>query len=232
MIARHEAIVASRFDALRERFKREVAHDDFRLRAIIDHIGPLDGRRVLDLGSGKGRFCRALAERGARVVALDISQGMLAEGTGVDRVRASARRLPFRSASFDAMIAVEVLEHLPRRAIDLVLGEVRRVLRAGGSLVVLDKSVASWNARRPWLPSVAMRWIDERRGLWMYFPGDGVRERWFWPGSMKRRLRRWFTEVRVAHPLSQTEAGRFPFQFIPGTRLFVLWAARVPGGTA
>ena len=35
MIATYEAIVASRFDALRERFKRDVAPDDFRLREII-----------------------------------------------------------------------------------------------------------------------------------------------------------------------------------------------------
>ena len=38
------------------------------------------------------------------------------------------------------------------------------MLRPGGTLVVVDKNVWSWNARRPWLPSAAVKWIDERRG--------------------------------------------------------------------
>jgi ubiquinone/menaquinone biosynthesis C-methylase UbiE len=232
MIATYEAIVATRFDALRARFKRELATDDFRLREISAQLGPLAGRRVLDLGSGKGRFARALAARGADVTALDISTGMLAEGAGLARVRASARKLPFRSASFDGVIAVELFEHLERGSIDNVLEEARRVLRRGGTLVVIDKNACSCDARRPWLPSVVVKWVDERRGLWMYSPRDRVREHWFRPGAMKRRLGRWFGEVRVVHLLTHSEEGRLPFRLFPCTRLFVLWAARAPGGAA
>ena len=88
MIAEHEAVVAARFDALCARFKRVLAPDDARLRAIVESLSPLAGRRVLDLGCGKGRFARSLAERGADVVGLDFSSGMLAEATGIARVRA------------------------------------------------------------------------------------------------------------------------------------------------
>ena len=65
MIAEHEAVVASRFDALHGRFKRVLADDDPRLRGVVDSLRPLAGRRILDLGCGKGRFARALAEQGA-----------------------------------------------------------------------------------------------------------------------------------------------------------------------
>ena len=71
-----------------------------------------DGRRVLDLGCGKGRFATRLAESGAEVVGIDLSAAMLAEAKGLARVRGSARRLPFASATFDAVVAVEVFEHL------------------------------------------------------------------------------------------------------------------------
>ena len=230
MIAEHEAVVASRFDALHRRFKRTIAEDDFRLRGVFDSLWPLAGRRVLDLGCGKGRFARALSEKGASVVGLDLSAAMLDEATGIDRVRASARRLPFGPASFDGALAVEVLEHLAPRSLDQVCGEVRRVLRPGGTLVIVDKNAWSWNARRPWLPSIAVKWIDERRDLWMYSHCEKVRERWFRPSTLARRLRPWFPEVHVRHLLSRHEEGRFPFQWAPVARLMVLWAAKAPGG--
>jgi SAM-dependent methyltransferase len=232
MIGLHEAAVASRFDELRRRFKGEVAADDPRLRAIVASLSPLGGRRVLDLGCGKGRYCSDLSDLGASLVGLDLSAGMLAEAAGLDRVKATARRLPFESASFDRVMAVEVFEHLAPQSLDVVFREVRRVLRPGGTFVIVDKNVCSWNARRPWLPSALVKWIDERRGLWMYPHGGLVRERWFRPSRLKRRLGRCFTDVRVVRLLSRSEEGRFPFKQVPYARLFVLWSARVPGGSA
>lgn len=227
-----EAMVAARFDALRERFKPEVAEDDPRVRGILESLGPVRGRRILDLGCGKGRFARVLTARGARVVGLDVSPAMLAaaRASGLDCVLGSARRLPFASGSFDAAIAVEVFEHLEPRAIDDACDELRRVLRPGGSFVLVDKSVYALNDRRPWLPAAAVKWIDEHRGRWMYPAGGPVRERWFRPAAMRRRLGRWFPEVRVRHLLARHEAGRFPFSAFPATRLFVLWAARASQG--
>jgi SAM-dependent methyltransferase len=232
MIAEHEAVVASRFDALHGRFKRVLEADDPRLRGVVDSLSPLPGRRILDLGCGKGRFAKMLCQQGASVVGLDLSPAMLDVATGIERVRASARRLPFGPASFDGVVAVEVFEHLARPSLDVVLGEIRRVLKPGGTLVIVDKNVWSWNARRPWLPGAAVKWIDERRGLWMYSHHDNVREHWFRAGELQRRLARWFQAVRVEYLLSPAERGRFPFQQLPGTRLFVLWAALAPGGDA
>jgi ubiquinone/menaquinone biosynthesis C-methylase UbiE len=232
MIARHEAIVASRFDAVCGRFKTDLAADDSRLREIVASLAPLEGRRVLDLGCGKGRFSRRLIEQGATVIGLDVSRAMLGKAQGVDRVRGSARRLPFDAATFDGVLAVEVFEHMAPESLETACGEVLRVLRPGGTLVIVDKNVCSCNTQRPWLPSAAVKWIDERRGRWMYSHGGPVRERWFRPGGLKRRLRRWFKEVRVVYVLSRAEEGRFPFQWVPAARLFVLWSAQAPGGAA
>jgi 2-polyprenyl-6-hydroxyphenyl methylase/3-demethylubiquinone-9 3-methyltransferase len=232
MIAEHEAIVAARFDQLRGRFKSEVAADDPRVRGLVASLAPLEDRLVLELGCGKGRFSAKLRACGARAVGLDIAREMLAEATGLDRVRASARRLPFRRASFDRVMAVEVFEHLAPLALDEVCREVRRILRPGGKFVIVDKNVCSWNAMRPWLPNAVVKWIDERRGRWMYSHKEPVRERWFRPRQLQRRLGRLFADVRVIHLLSGSEEGRFPFQWLPSTRLFTLWVARAPGGCA
>ena len=138
---------------------------------IVASLGPLAGRRVLDLGCGKGRFARSWPTRGAAWSAWTSPRRCSRRrGDGLRRVRGSARRLPFRSASFDAVIAVEVFEHLEPRAVDDACDEVRRVLRPGGMFVhgrqerVRDERPAAVAAR------VAVKWIDERRGLWMYPP--------------------------------------------------------------
>jgi 2-polyprenyl-6-hydroxyphenyl methylase/3-demethylubiquinone-9 3-methyltransferase len=186
---------------------------------------------VLDLGCGKGRFAAALAREGAEVIGLDCSAAMLAAARGLDRVRGSARRLPFASACFDAVVAVEVFEHLPGNAIGTVLREARRVLRPGGVLAIVDKNAGSWNARRPWLPNRLVKWIDERRGRWMYPAGGPVRERWFRPRAFAARLGRAFVEVQVEYLLSPNEKAHPLFRLVPSARLLTLWSARVPGGT-
>jgi len=223
----HEAEVAAQFDRQRQRFKRSVALDDVRLNALLNRLAPLNGRRVLDLGCGKGRFARPLAEAGAEVIGLDVSAGMLAEAEGIPCVRGSARRLPFAAGSFDVVVAVEVFEHL--ESIDPVLSEVRRVLRPGGSLAIVDKNAGAMNADRPWLPSLVVKAIDQKRGLWMYPSGSPVRERWFWPGRFRSRLGRWFEDVQVDHLLSPQEAERRLFRQVPRARLLTLWTARVAG---
>lgn len=242
----HEAEVAARFDLLAHRFKSSVADEDARLRALRVCLGTglepvwgvgvrppparLHGLRVLDLGCGKGRFAAALEADGAEVLGLDRSAAMLASARGLDRVRASARHLPFPPASFDGVVAVEVFEHLPARAIGAVIREVRRVLRPGGVVAIVDKNAGSWNARRPWLPNLLVKRIDEARGRWMYPSGGPVRERWFWPRGFAARLRRAFAEVRVEYLLSGSEADCRLFRLVPSARVMILWSARVPGG--
>lgn len=224
----HDVEVASRFDEARGRFKREVDPGDYRLGAVLCGLAGMASPLLLDLGCGKGRFARRLEAAGARVVGLDLSAGMLAEARGVGRVRGSARALPFACGSFDAVVAIEVFEHLGD--IDAAIVEIRRVLKPGGRLIVIDKNAGSLNDRRPWLPSLVVKRIDERRGFWMY-PADGpVRERWFWPHRLGRMLSLHFADVSIEYLLSPGESGRKVFRAFPMSRLMACWTARVPGG--
>lgn len=231
MTRAYEALVASRFDALESRFKAGVEPGDFRLEAIRRALGPLRGLRLLDLGCGKGRFARRLCEAGAEVVGLDVSRAMLRGASRpFGRVRGSALRLPFAAETFDAAIAVEAAQHWPPKALDRAFGEVRRVLRRGGRFLLLDRNVGALDARRPWLPALAVKRLDEWRGRWMYRPGEAVRERWFRPSRLRARLARAFGEARAEYLLAPAESARAVFRRLPPARSMVLWTARVTGG--
>jgi len=226
----HEAEVAFRFDRLASGFKSDVGKEDVRLNALRACLDPVRGRRILDLGCGKGRFAVQLARLGGNMVGLDRSRSMLARAGSLSRVRGTARRLPFAAASFDAVIAIDVFEHIV--AIDEVLLEVRRVLRPGGIVAIVDKNAGSWNAYRPWLPNLAAKWIDEQRGRWMYPKCSLVRERWFWPWTFRKRLRKFFDTVQTRYLLSSAEADCPLFLHVPALRLFALWSARAPESRA
>jgi SAM-dependent methyltransferase len=219
----HDAIVGARFDESAARFKAEVSPSDIRLRAVMNSLGPIEGSLILDLGCGKGRFAAHLNEAGAKVVGLDLSTAMLAKARGFDRVKASARHLPFADGTFDAVIAIEVFEHLG--LIDRAIDEAWRVLKPGGRLAIVDKNAGALDARRPWLPSLLVKWIDQRRGLWMYPSNSPVVERWFWPGTLANRLKRDFGTVQVEFLLRPEEASRVVFRVIPSIRLMTLWSA-------
>jgi 2-polyprenyl-6-hydroxyphenyl methylase/3-demethylubiquinone-9 3-methyltransferase len=93
------------------------------------------GRRVLDLGCRSGALTRHLLE-GNDVVGLDVDEAALAKAAalGIETVVADVEEpLPFPDASFDAVVAGELLEHL--RFPDELVAEARRVLRPGGVFV-------------------------------------------------------------------------------------------------
>lgn len=98
------------------------------------------GERVADLGCGLGVTLALLAERGLRPVGMDCSSPMLleAEGrlSGVPLLAGMLEELPLWDASMDGIVCecVLSLSSNPERA----LGEMRRVLRPGGRLLLTD----------------------------------------------------------------------------------------------
>ncbi|MGR3272286.1 3-demethylubiquinone-9 3-O-methyltransferase [Thalassococcus profundi] len=96
------------------------------------------GRDVLDLGCAGGFMAEALDARGARVTGIDPAEKAIAaarahaaqEGRGIAYDVGVGEALPYAAASFDAVVCVDVLEHV--QDLDRVLAEVARVLRPGG----------------------------------------------------------------------------------------------------
>lgn len=97
--------------------------------------------RVLDLGCGPGDGTARIAETGAVAIGLDYSDGMLAKAKqeSVTRgrlTRGDAGRLPFKDGAFDKVVCTNSFHHYPDHF--AALKEVRRVLKPGGVLVLVD----------------------------------------------------------------------------------------------
>ena len=104
---------------------------------------PLTGEeRALDVGTGAGAIAIGLASLVREVVGVDIVPALLAEGrkrapANVSFVEGDAYALPFPSDSFDLVATARTLHHVQRP--ELVLAEMRRVLRPGGTMLVVDQ---------------------------------------------------------------------------------------------
>ncbi|GAA2354441.1 27-O-demethylrifamycin SV methyltransferase [Saccharopolyspora halophila] len=114
---------------------------------VIDRMRVDETQHVLDIGCGiGGPALRAARRTGARVTGITVSEAQAEQATALsesselggrlDFRLADALDLPFPDASFDAVFALESMMHMPDRV--AVLGEIGRVLRPGGRLVLTD----------------------------------------------------------------------------------------------
>lgn len=134
--------------------------EQLEFQSVLRAVGEVSGKDVLDIGCGDGRYAIALARRGARVVGLDPSGPALEmakgrardAGVNVSLAEGDARSIPFDSETFDIVTAVTVLCFV--KSPEKVFGEVERVLRPGGLLVVGElgrwSTWAAWRRLKGW----------------------------------------------------------------------------------
>jgi ubiquinone/menaquinone biosynthesis C-methylase UbiE len=121
-------------------FARSPVHlNPERLRRLVEFVAPRAGERVLDAACGPGIVTGALAASGMRAVGVDLTAEMIAEARASQDgffVRGDGLRLPFGDRTFDVVVSRNSLHHMA--GLDAVIGEMVRVLRPGGRLVVED----------------------------------------------------------------------------------------------
>ena len=154
----------------------------FHVKLVLEHLGDLAGRRVADVGCGKGRFARIVQERHPRasVIALDLAEAMLRHvPPPIHRCAATMTALPLASGSCRGAYATESLEH----AVDIpmAVAELCRIVEPGGRIVIIDKNVKAWGRIK------TPEW-----------------ERWFDRKELENLLSRYCREVR-SQPISYWE---------------------------
>lgn len=113
--------------------------------SVLSELVPLAGQRIIELGCGNAKLARALLVRhpdsevtGLEVDARQHAKNLAAPQQGLHFVAAGAQAIPFPDASFDLVLMLKSLHHVPLPLLPQALGEAARVLRPGGYLYVSE----------------------------------------------------------------------------------------------
>jgi ubiquinone/menaquinone biosynthesis C-methylase UbiE len=144
--------------------------------AMLQRLGVLEGATVVDLGAGTGQFTLTVAPYCARVVAVDVSEVMLAAlrpkvkaagRTNIEVVLAGFLTYDHSGELADLVYSRYALHHLPDAWKAIALTRMRRMLRTGGVLRL-------WDVVYDFGPEEA----EERLEAWCATGGDGVIGEW------------------------------------------------------
>ena len=168
----------SEFDLIHDNkraHKTKTVRADARIRACIKLIRQEQPESLLDIGCGDGGFLRNFSDIPRRV-GLDIVYREIE--TDIEFVLHDlTEKMPFDEASFDAIFAGEILEHLFDT--DHFLRECHRVLKPGGTLVLTTPNLCALKNLFLWAAGKQLQYIDYRLG------GLG-HVRYFSPESLKQ----------------------------------------------
>jgi ubiquinone/menaquinone biosynthesis C-methylase UbiE len=136
------------------------------MNAMTKLIGPLEGKRILDVGCGTGRGISRFSESASYAVGSDYSLDMLSYAqqkvsgkSNCSFVRSVAQQLPFSTASFDVVTALNFLHLFDVETQRAMISEMKRVVKPGG-VIVLEFD----NALHGLIVGPYKRWFRDERG--------------------------------------------------------------------
>ena len=185
------------------------------------------GKDVLDLGCAGGFMAEAIDDRGARVTGIDPASEAIAaarahadaQGRAIRYDVGVGEELPYADASFDAVVCVDVLEHV--RSLPRVIAETARVLRPGG-LFLFDTINRN--------PIARLATITIAEDVLKLLPkGTHDPDMFIKPAELRAELNTaGFTTGRMVGlgPRGITARGDFTFGRVPGTMIIYMGTAR------
>jgi SAM-dependent methyltransferase len=135
------------------------------LQWLRDSLGLGDGKTVIDLGAGTGKFTRVLLTTGARVIAVDPVSPMLdrlrRDVPGAEAIAGDAEHIPVAPGAVDAVVCAQSFHWFSTAA---AVAEIRRVLKSGGAFGLI------WNQRDESVP-----WVAQMGRIFERYQGDAPR---------------------------------------------------------
>jgi len=211
-----------------------------RMSYWLQRLGRHD--RVLDLGCGEGALLEASGLKGFGVD-LNPERLALAMQKGLRVTCADGVRLPFANASFDVVVSMEVLEHLPEMR--PVRDEVHRVLKPGGVWIVSVPSVTlrswyeMWREKKAYycdaqehyreFTSVEIPWFEHRFELLSQFEAE-LRMHGFeieFRDGVRYLFPQWLSRIRALQHFLESPAADRVWSRLPWIRRFPYWAILV-----
>ena len=177
-------------------------HDDASspwYQLVREHMGAVQGLRILEAACGRGGFVKELTQAGAHVAGCDFSSAALHAASAklcaasgrplAGLIQGNAQSLPFASDSFDVVVSCETIEHLPQP--EAAVQEMYRVTKPGGKLFLTTPNYANFMGlyevyarfrhpgrkddqpfdRRQWFPQIQK---CVRRAGWKILRTDGT----------------------------------------------------------
>jgi 2-polyprenyl-6-hydroxyphenyl methylase/3-demethylubiquinone-9 3-methyltransferase len=158
------------------------------IRNTIATRGTFEGARILDIGCGGGILCEPLARMGAEMTGIDPAPGNIGiaqahaapQNLTIEYRAATAEALVAEGASFDAVLAMEVIEHVPDQAV--FVATACALVRPGGLLIMstLNRTLKSF-ALAIIGAEYVLRWLPKGTHKW---------ERFVTPDELARMMRR------------------------------------------
>lgn len=150
-----------------------IEYEPYRMNVLLERLRKRGARRVLDIGCGAGEPALFLAENGFEVVGLDINARSIAEANKRARKRRGKKSINIRFecgsldtldalelGKFDAVVMMELIEHLHPRDVPFYLSSAEDLLNPGGAVFFTTPGMA----------------VGDIPGLWDEFPRDHVQE--------------------------------------------------------
>lgn len=135
---------------------------------VCSLVGELGKSRILEIGCGTCVQAVMIAKRGIQVTAVDLSDELFPPPLSARLpptlrfFQADGRALPFRDREFDLVLTSMVLHQMAPAGRPALLGEMGRVLRADGTLLIMDFDFPL-ETDRGW-PARLIRWIEKMAG--------------------------------------------------------------------